>query len=305
MKKLDKQQKKNVEDFIVYMVAVVLLCGFVVLISNVILDGIVAVNYESRNKVEDSTSTKFKTKEEVISAAKDAIAQKEYCNVMVEIQDNEEYEVDENTYSGHVATYTYRTNKDKSKVSYSYIDQNIDDSSIIEFWAPSDEGYDIYIWSSDVSNYVLTSSEDEPVKVSTWDVMDSIDDYSLEEEEGYWGEQEEPCYILSTYGKNDKYTLIGQYIYISKYTSLPLGILTVGAIYPEDAVTTNEDGSISIDVAKELKDSTEVSDSSSDNHIESIVRLRYSFTSSEFNDIKIPTNYLTEEEYYNAVSNKE
>lgn len=285
--KVKKRNKKRIDDIAVYTAGIIMVVIMTLLITNVVVELLVETNY-NKNKI-----TNYTQKETIIAEAKKAIEEKEFCNVLVEFQDNIPYSLDGNEYTGHVTTYTYKTNKDKSKVMYSYVDQNEADSTLLEFWSPTEGGYDIYIWSTEADSYVKTFNAEEPVTVSTWDVLDNLGKYNLESNEGLWGEQEEPCYILSIYGKNNSYDTIGQYLYISRKTLLPMGIVTAAADYTDSDVTIKEDGSTIIDGVTKDGEQTE--------HSEAIVRMSYVWTSID--SIDFPTLFKTEEEFYEILEN--
>lgn len=300
MKKINKVKRDNV---------IVSICGIVmvIILTSLLCKSLIMSVIEMRYQTD--TYTNYQTKEEVIEASKIAINNKEFCTVLVELQDNIEYSDGENEYAGHTSTYTYKTNKDKSKVMYSYVDQNDITSSLLEFWSPSEEGYDIYIWSSELDSYVKTSNDVEPVTVNTWNALDNMDSFELEYTDGSWGEQEEPSYILTTYGKNDTYDVIGQYVYISKRTLLPLGVITIGADYNNENIEVGEDGSITINDTVNISESThthtddcEHDETQQAEHDESIVKITYAWTSND--SIDLPETFKTEEEFYEEIELK-
>lgn len=284
---MDKRERRERRDnIIIYTTAIVFL-----LIVSIMLGRLIArtMAVNKWNETYAPASTSYTSKEVIIDATKKAINQKQYLFASVEQE-----EVGESEEDNISAIYTYRTNKDKDVVAYTYMNnEDTENNLLIEYWAPNNNGkFDVWIWASEVQSYVQAELDVAPVTMLTWDIMDNLDDYTLLSDYGKWGEQQEDCYVLALFGKSDVYDVIGEYVYISRRYLLPMGIITVGS--------NNED-----EVVEYSLDSIPDNEDTESSQKTSIIRVSYSWTNEKLNEVNKPHTVMTEEEYINEVQFEE
>lgn len=187
-----------------------------------------------------------------------------YCSIDIDIFE----EIDGSGESNITNCYIFKKERDSTDTAYSY---TYEGELQNEFWTEIGDGtYSVYLNLDGV--WVQTETLYEPIQVSPWTMIESAYDYTLMDEAGEWGESKIECYVFSATGQSDEYDKIGEWVYVSKDSLLPIGVLTTG---------------------------TTTSTSTEDLEVTTITTVRYDLTWSndDSNDVTMPETFITDEEY--------
>lgn len=177
-----------------------------------------------------------------------------------------------------------RARKD-SYQSYMYRDSLDNDLYQCWYYDKEEEIYPTYIYSDDVESWVETSMSEPQVVIDGWTLFDDLSYYEVSDETGIWEDTGDECYILQAVNTSVINAQIYEEVYIRKSDSLPMGILTYGAVEVEATKSTEE-----------VVDGNEVEITTAA-HDEILQKISITYSNSDLRLFDIPEEFISEEEY--------
>lgn len=309
----NKDKKKGQKYFMISARSITIICVVAFLFICVSIYAALEVN----GVIDDVFRTKRFDYNDVQKNIQKAVSKYDYAFMVVDQQYIE---------PGLSQTYNtqYAISGAKNSTYMSYIFRDSQDNSLYQSWAHNDVSneYDIWLYSSVLDAWVETHNETKPLDINMWDPIPDMSHYGLLEESAYWPDTNDECYVFYTvinynYDEEDDvefilsqnpYSKIFETVYVRKSDWIPMGII----IYAND--DTGKTKVTEVTDMDTLSNYFESNGVSIDNipiesaqieeaeYNEMLIRYSFSYSNEDMSLFQIPEEYLTEEQYFELIS---